>query len=706
MVIYSTKCMMFCIVIMQFFLMYIPVHAYLTCQACEAGSFLLTFNGTSKCTLCPEHSTTGEFTNASQATDCFCEKGYTNITNRCIPCAIGFYKSTTGNYSCLSCEYDRSTIANGSTSIESCLCVEGKYQEVSGITTSTCKLCESGTYKDIISNSQCSQCDQNAYSIEGSEDVTACRCNAGFSGEPGSQCVACERGKYRGELDEQYICHNCPVNTYNVLDTSTSATNCKSCPVNTTTEGASGAHAPIQCTCDPGFEKRIQQTPEGSSWTCQECSAGSYQPETNSSSCVLCFPGQFSEAVASAQDQCIECEDGSYNTEYGASTCNECDAGTWQNLTVFDVKSIPCSVCPVNSTSFITASTTIKNCTCDPGFVLALNPYRCDACPAGSYCPESGLSFACASNTWSATGATSCTSCGPFSRGVLPTHMTSPRQCQCIPGYEGTGDSDCSACEVGKYQSEDYTYTGSTSRNHSIAVLCELCPLDTYQDNINSTACMYCPANSSAPSGSDAINDCICDARFYGFIDNTYDECTLCPVNTYCEGGQEYPHDCRTFSSSLIGQTSESDCVCDPRYYSEQAYTKCNVCPEDHFCPGGLQKTPCPGNSSSVRGAMSNDACLCMSAMWRGCIVNNNDTLVDKFGLPCEIDYTEPCYPCPPDTICYNETVLHCPTHSRSPRASSLTEDCVCTDGFFNNYNLQAHHDDEQAHHDDGDVTH
>jgi hypothetical protein len=669
-----------------FWLPILGVEALLTCRGCAPGEFVSLNGSQPVCTRCPEHSTTLAYANATAATDCICVPGYTSLVrerslDQCSSCELGYFKTTPGNETCQPCPAHTNTTVRGAIGEESCLCNPGFFLGPGGL----CEKCEPGTYKETVRNGACDSCDVNADSELGSTTVVACLCNAGFAGDPGAPCVACEPGKYRVH-GPQYICESCPVDSYNVLAASDSASHCLGCPNFTSTEGSSGASSLLQCTCNAGYRKHLKEDELGASWACAECGVGTYQSRPNQSSCALCNPGKYANQMAAATDPCSLCADGSFSTESGASACVECGYSTWQNLSMGGATALPCSLCPPNSTSSVLGSTTVHSCTCDPGFVLRFEPYRCDACPAGAYCPAAGASLTCPPSTWSAAGASSCTTCGPDSRGVFETGLTAPGQCQCVPGYEGAGDHDCSACAPGKFQDVDYTYTGSTGITQSINVTCSVCPSNTYQELRNATACNTCPGNSSSPSGSDAVHDCLCDGGFFGSLVDVTQTCTLCPVNTFCSGGKPEPESCRPFSSAPAGQDASEDCICDAGYYSLNTSSSCTVCPPNSFCEGGLRQELCPGNSSSLRGSKSVEACQCVPGMWRGCTPSGSGTFLDQAGEDCVIEYTEACYPCPPDTICYNETLLHCPEHSLAPPSSSETDDCVCTDGYFNDY--------------------
>jgi hypothetical protein len=87
---------------------------------------------------------------------------------------------------------------------------------------------------------------------------------------------------------------------------------------------------------------------------------------------------------------------------------------------------------------------------------------------------------------------------------------------------------------------------------------------------------------------------------------------------------------------------------------------------------------------------------VCLPGHWRGCIKDaagagpsGASVYLDNSGLACTIDYASPCRACEPDDICFNETLLHCPQHSQSPRGSDDDRDCVCDPGYAGLYGAE-----------------
>jgi len=677
-------------------------YAILSCQRCDDG-FFLDISGTA-CQECPSHSTTRQPTlptlNATSALDCICNAGYTPETNadgglQCTACALASYKQEEGNHTCSPCPMHTNS-SRGSISPDGCQCVAG-YQPRGEATTNPlestkCEVCSVNSYKSVLGDVNCTPCPVDAASGEASTRLDMCTCNLGYAGNPGDQCVACAPGTYR-ESTESYICVDCQADTYHAVVAAASDVHCIQCPVHTTTQGETGVNALLGCTCNPGYRKSPQESLPGPSWACTECSAGSYQPESNASHCVQCSPGKFSDQVASTIDNCETCENGRYNTEHGASECIDCGPSTWQNTNVQNVHAAECTACTNHSHHDKTRSTDISDCVCDAGYELKVDisggGYRCITCVHGGYCPGNNSRLVCPLNTWSYAGASSCTMCSPGSAGVRRSGMTSPEQCQCQAGMQGSGDANCTACVPGKFQSYDFTYTGNASLSTAQTMACLSCPLHSYQPSHGAVSCRNCPGNSSSPGDSDSVTDCQCNPGYYGELLLFKHACKPCPADTFCIGGLPAPETCRPFTSAPTTQDNYTDCICDPGYYSEAPGRTCLTCPVGDYCTGDLHRQTCPLNSSSPVRGTGIESCMCRPGFWRGC---DEHTLLNTNG-PCTVRYDEPCYPCPVDSVCYNETLLHCPLYSHAPTGSTHAEDCVCAGGYFNKWNHD-HQDD------------
>lgn len=639
----------------------------LSCQRCATGSYLRT----DQCVACPLHSTTVDNVNATAAIDCVCVSGFTNVSGHCVPCGAAFFKTDVGNFSCKSCP-SNTTSSPGSASLESCECVAGY-----SLTADVCTPCAADTWKNDVGNTGCQACDPAAHAAPGSTRADQCLCNAGYAGDPGATCEACVAGTYR--TDMEHVCTACPTDTYNADLAAITPGQCIRCPEHTSTVNATGVASALQCTCNAGYYRAATWSND---WGCRACAPGSYQRASNQSSCELCIAGKYSNVVAAGDDVCEECTPGTYVPVVGSSVCLLCARDTWMDHRGAD----ECNVCPSNSLLNSSGATNISECVCVAGYQRRTNPHRCDDCAAGAFCPGRGEQRLC-NRTWSSAGASTCTACAVNSMPLLVEGMTARTQCQCRPGTEGSYDSNCSLCRPGYFQDQfvgyDVSYDGNGA-GIAVAVECRQCPVDHFQHMVGSTSCLACPVNATALAGSDAVDDCFCVPGFYSTIRAHNDTCVECPAGYFCEGGHPEPTACPTHTNSAAGSTREQDCICDPGFYSRDADSGCLPCPRGEYCQGHTSRTQCPSNSSSAPRSGDVAACLCLPGTWRGCTIGLYGQRIDEEGTPCTVDYMQPCTACPPDTLCANETLWHCPEHSEAEPGTSRREGCTCEDGYYN----------------------
>jgi hypothetical protein len=96
----------------------------------------------------------------------------------------------------------------------------------------------------------------------------------------------------------------------------------------------------LQCLdCPKGYYSNINST------SCIKCKPGSFSDKIRLSNCTFCGKGYFSNITASIQDTCEKCREGTYSNE-GSGFCSPCETNTYQQ----DPGKDYCSPC--NSTSF------------------------------------------------------------------------------------------------------------------------------------------------------------------------------------------------------------------------------------------------------------------------------------------------------------------------------------------------------------------
>ena len=607
------------------------------------------------------------------------------VDDECSPCGIGFFKAELGNISCTVCPLNSSTAVDNAVELSQCLCNPGFYRN-----NGECRECQAGKFKTDLSDVACTVCTPNSDSPANSILSTECICNLGFIGPDGGPCTACTPGKFRSG-DDTSICEQCPAGKYNELYASPTVGDCITCPENT--HAGSGSGSSLDCTCNAGFS--ASKADIDTAWTCNACTTGFYSLVSNSSECTACGPGTYSVAEAAATaDVCTECPDGEYNVDTGKSECTLCPTSTWQDTSAASAKSTPCEPCPDSSNHGVLGTTDVNTCICGPGVfkVVQTELFTCDICNAGDYCLGDNLPRECAVNFYSLAGASECSSCADNSQAIVSAGLISSGQCQCELGYEGPSHSSCSACSLGKFQADDFTYDslqtdlrdGLTLTNETMAVevTCINCAANTYADTTASSVCTQCTANTDTggAEGSTDVTDCVCSSGYFGANGGP---CNLCPVGRFCPGGVN-TQPCRAHSNSSVGSSTQEDCKCNPGWYSSAPGLTCQKCVPDSYCPGDQAVVACSDNSFSPAGSSNITQCWCNEGMWRGCIITADGDTLDGDGVPCTIDYTLACFDCDANDICVNNTMQHCMQHAVAPVGSHDPEACTCVDGYFN----------------------
>ena len=271
------------------------------CTDCGSGTYSTTNAVTSAagCLTCPTNSG-ASCTGCSAAAGCTCNIGYTGPDGGvCSACAAGTYKDITGSVACTDCgagTYSTTKAAAVATACLACpvgtnspavstssaacinsacnagytgtdgicsTCIAGTYKV--GMGSAACTSCVTGTYSTTpaaTAETACLSCPVNSNSPSQSSTVTACTCNAGYSGPNGGVCDPCASGTYKDTVGPA-TCMSCP-SFFGDL--------CMSC-VST---------AMCVCTVYTGQ-------------TCTECVSGSAPASLNSDDCV-CGPGQYDES--------------------------------------------------------------------------------------------------------------------------------------------------------------------------------------------------------------------------------------------------------------------------------------------------------------------------------------------------------------------------------------------------------------------------
>lgn len=717
------------------------------CGQCTAGEYKDVV-GDGPCEACPDPG--GQMTSVDPFTSkfvhCLCNPGYYRVGDVCEPCAAGTYRETASNEVCKACpagsycpegSTDHIPCPEPSTSPASsgvsteCACAAGYFNDDSGLPSSPrlCKECAAGTFQTAADQPSCEECAQGKYNTltaqisdtcvdcqavpasastpgTGADRRGECFCVAGFAGEltdAGVEtCDACAAGEYRDQAavdTSNYLCTDCPTESYNEATGSTAEAACVACTaVNGATRetGPGTGFAEAQaCKCPAGqYDTGGESHLSTSERPCAVCLAGKYSTRIDTKACLLCVAGK--KGVTPQQtletDACSDCVAGKFNTVDGATECEFCDSDL-------------------------------------------------DASRKAQYQDQSGK--------------TECTDCTANSghtldgTGALAYEAAS---CECNAGYFGSGDTQCEACAPGTYR------VGRAS-----AVLCDGCGAnaDSPAASAERSACTCTAGFLSAPANGDCLigsshgtpdTDCshLSDHATIGDVDVRV--CKQCPADQYCHpdltafavtGSPLGARACRADSSSPAGSDNVLACLCDGGYYYEEAgNTKanmpphaCSVCPapsgdpkHGFYCPpDNDDKQQCGDHTAT--GPSDNpgmghtdhstsEACKCLSGFWRNCVPDDdcceaaaeadgscvetgycqhNDAAAQAAGGPVKepcnrykangdpLDsyWTAACVQCLADDVCeYGESMQHCPDYSAAGAGTSDFEDCKCGAGF------------------------
>ncbi|XP_063686185.1 furin-like protease 2 [Bolinopsis microptera] len=131
---------------------------------------------------------------------------------------------------------------------------------------------------------------------------------------------------------------------------------------------------------------------------------------------------------------------------------------------------------------------------------------------------------------------------------------------------------------------------------------CNECPVDTYKDAVDESACQSCPEHSTSEPGAEI---CTCDASYFWNNGN----CFKCPAHTVSSRGSKALIECISCpsgSSPIHGSTACScaaglywnttHCTtCGVNTYSTQHSTACSQCPQNTVSEAGSAHcTYCP----------------------------------------------------------------------------------------------------------------
>ncbi len=351
------------------------------------------------------------------------------------------------------------------------------------------------------------------------------------------------------------------------------------------------------------------------------------------------------------------------------------------------------------------------------GYAPSVDASSCVACPAGSYCPN-GVAIACPTGQSSPALSYMATQCQCTSD---PLMQLVGGQCSCAGSSVSLGSSACgcpagtSSQQLGSIINIPYTLStppGTSSSNAYIDpsltsqvatytagnpwVVDLLTPTTVLGFAIGHYSYYYMTSwsfnyrNRTSASwisggymtGSDGVSKVNfwnfttpITARYwnlraevsnngqggcnYAFVLGLNNGCAACPVGYYCPSNNTFASACPAHSSSVLGSSSISNCVCNNGYYTNDITQGCTICPAGAYCVGGQVQTCPDGYISSSAGST---ACtLCPPGYYTG------GTGASQCGA------------CPGGQYCQNGVSSTCPVSS-APAAPSPSGYCNCTD--------------------------
>ncbi|KAL8438432.1 hypothetical protein ACSSS7_000175 [Eimeria intestinalis] len=620
-----------------------------------------------------------------------CRDGHYYNQGMCVKCQAGSFNSLTlvrespspYFHSCKSCGERRTTVAEGSTSSEQCLCQKG-YHEDETSDTKECIACPAGTFKDIIANTGCTGggCPQFSVShVQGaiSSEDRKCSCLPGYYPvyeRDSMECRAAEVGFFSmGGLKAEKI----------------------KCPPFTSTDPERGLAVDMTfCLCQPGYEPAKAaaladpDSPASAlkSWILLN---PAYAGLDDSQVCMLCGRRAYKGTVSA--ESCTECPVNSFSSDDGPTTktsCNMCIAGYYLTAN----EDIPCGECPAN-----------HFCVGSEPAVQALEAF------AGENTP-------CLQNTKTVA---------PYSKN------TDPYSCMCTVGFEfvgmdtNTGKVMCEPARLGIYKDTlgnirgtrcphgSFTLgRGSTSLSDCVCSagfyleketrICRSCPIGAYclggldPETHWHRSYEVCPKHTTTKNKeSTSADDCLCDKGFYRTTTVAGGTaCVRCEINSYKDWiGSESCKQCSENSgTNVTGSTSSAQCLCQAGYYYSNAIGGCIACKNPYkYCPGGEmdcseQDTDCVGGKKPIQP---------MDCPLHTRITEGFDTPSALDDCKCEKGYafrrmdlelnTKICEPCNEGS--YKSTVQDincnglCGTSSTSLAGAQAQVQCFCEEGFY-----------------------
>ncbi len=569
----------------------------------------------------------------------------------CEPCQPGWITFTEGASSCLQC--NRGMFPNRTSG----LFQECKKTDQCNTTSSQCKndglniCCGNNTYFNYGISTQCMPCNEQSYSIDGSEPTCTqcpefskktdaklgyfCECDLSLGlymhNLTSNTCMQCPADHYCQSHQRKFPC---PKGTFRPVD-SLPVDTCLNCskPIDISEfEWTDAGVCAFQCI------QGYYLFDTGLGWACFEC--------TQNSSCGLgryapaCLPG------GTLNTNCVECPPKPLETKWIFS----CDF-----------------VCSVSTKYFNSTSRTCNTCskpTCDPGWNATLcNKDKDSVCEACSNGPVNGqykwtnqtCGFECSGTAYfNKTNNKTCQNCDEGTYRSSPTSCSKCTTTQCDAGKYRTqclkgeiADSFCDSCTNspgGAFTwTEQCNFICNTGffLNNSRCLACTVCPPGTISTKCTAEKDSVCKDCTNAPveGGFNWTSGCefVCGGGlYYSTSANKCLQCTLSQcqpgqITNQCTDTNNNPGctDCpnKPTGSGVVWKDRTCDFECDSGLYYSAASNKCLQCTLPQ-CPLGQTANPCTDADNTPGCIDCPNKPLGAGVVWKeGCDFNCTDGL-------------------------------------------------------------------------------
>ena len=652
-----------------------PVAGEAGCVACPPGTFTDELNATA-CTACPAGGFCAAAGAASALVFQVCPAGTynpdrgTSSAAACHACPVGNASAVPGMATADACrECPPGSYASSIGTAVCTRCLAGSYQDAEG--AAACKACEPGSYcpagasaplpctagsyssaTNLQSATECSAAEPGHFAPTGSIGQTPCAAGTAASSAGAGACAPCAAGSYQDATGAS-ACVACPAGSYcptgaavalrcdeGQYQDGRSQSGCVACPAGFAC--AAGAAAPVECIAGQ------QANAPASASLCELCPVGSYQDQTQQTSCLLCPAGA---ECSRGSAQASSCSAGMHSHE-GQGTCTKCALGTFQS---------------------------------EEGATA------CRACEAGSYCPEgaSAPRFCEAGSYGTATNLSSAADCTLADVGFYAP-AGSAAQSVCLAGTysDMPGMGECRSCPGGTYRpgsglattGRDSEFDGRADPGSGDAAgsgeQLTADPNSTLASAAELTRCRACEPGSYCPPGASAPLPCREGSYSSATNLTRASECMTTDPGFYAPTGSVEQIACAA-GNVAPGDGSSTCTACSAGSFQRfGGQTACEVCPSKSYCPEGTA-TPVvcpPGTANPTEGAEKRDACVaCAAGFWCG----GGDS------VPCVKDTFNPVAS---NASTDQSACSSCPANSTTmeqENATSITA-CRCNRDFFN----------------------